>query len=42
MKMSNEGKKVTKYFEFLKLRAYLDPSTGGKPCTIGHGIQSAI
>lgn len=27
MKMSNEGKKVTKYFESLKLRAYPDPAT---------------
>ena len=37
MKMSNEGKKVTKYFESLKLRAYPDPATGGKPWTIGYG-----
>lgn len=37
MKMSNEGRKVTKYFESLKLRAYPDPATGGKPWTIGYG-----
>ena len=37
MKMSAEGKKVTKYFESLKLKAYPDPATGGKPWTIGYG-----
>jgi lysozyme len=37
MKMSNEGKKVTKYFESLRLSAYPDPATGGKPWTIGYG-----
>ena len=37
MKMSAEGKKVTKYFEALKLKAYPDPATGGKPWTIGYG-----
>lgn len=37
MKMSTEGKKVTKYFESLKLKAYPDPATGGKPWTIGYG-----
>lgn len=37
MKMSPEGKKITKYFESLKLRAYPDPATGGKPWTIGYG-----
>lgn len=37
MKMSNEGKKVTKYFETLKLTAYPDPATGGSPWTIGYG-----
>jgi lysozyme len=37
MKMSAEGKKVVKYFESLKLRAYPDPATGGKPWTIGYG-----
>ena len=37
MKMSNEGRKVTKYFESLKLRTYPDPATGGKPWTIGYG-----
>ncbi|BEH87967.1 hypothetical protein [Klebsiella phage phiKp_21] len=37
MKISNEGKKVTKYFESLKLRDYPDPATGGKPWTIGYG-----
>ncbi|QPL10906.1 endolysin [Pectobacterium phage Possum] len=37
MKMSAEGKKVTKYFESLKLKAYPDPATGGKPWTIAYG-----
>lgn len=37
MKMSAEGKKVTKYFESLKLQAYPDPATGGAPWTIGYG-----
>lgn len=37
MKMSAEGKKVTKYFESLRLKAYPDPATGGAPWTIGYG-----
>ncbi len=30
-------KKVTKYFESLKLSAYPEPATVGKPCTIDYG-----
>lgn len=37
MKMSAEGKKATKYFESLRLKAYPDPATGGAPWTIGCG-----
>ncbi|WPJ48986.1 hypothetical protein RCIP0012_00210 [Klebsiella phage RCIP0012] len=37
MKMSNEGRKVTKYFESLKLRAYPDPATG-----VSHGLSGMV
>ena len=37
MKMSENGRTVTKYFESCKLKAYPDPATGGAPWTIGWG-----
>lgn len=37
MKMSDNGKQVTKYFESLFLTAYPDPATKAEPWTIGYG-----
>lgn len=37
MEISNNGIKLIKSFEWLSLKAYPDPKTGGKPYTIGWG-----
>lgn len=37
MKMNLTGIDLIKEFEGLKLKAYPDPATGGKPYTIGYG-----
>ncbi len=37
MRLSKDGQDFIKSYESLKLRAYPDPKTGGKPWTVGWG-----
>ncbi|WP_447875874.1 lysozyme [Serratia fonticola] len=42
MKTGIKGKELIKSFESLKLKAYPDPATGGKPWTIGWGHTKGV
>lgn len=42
MKTSNKGRNFIKGFEQLRLKAYPDPGTGGKPWTIGWGHTKGV
>ncbi|HEJ9146323.1 TPA: lysozyme [Serratia marcescens] len=42
MKTSNNGRNFIKGFEQLRLKAYPDPGTGGKPWTIGWGHTKGV
>lgn len=42
MKISKNGINLIKEFESLKLKAYPDPGTGGKPWTIGYGHTKGV
>lgn len=42
MKTSNNGRNFIKRFEQLRLKAYPDPGTGGKPWTIGWGHTKGV
>lgn len=42
MKTGAKGRELIKSFESLKLKAYPDPATGGKPWTIGWGHTKGV
>lgn len=42
MRISNKGRGFIKEFEDLRLAAYPDPGTGGKPWTIGWGHTKGV
>lgn len=42
MKTSNNGRNFIKSYEQLRLKAYPDPGTGGKPWTIGWGHTKGV
>lgn len=42
MRISNKGRDFIKGFESLRLVAYPDPATGGKPWTIGWGHTKGV
>lgn len=42
MQISNKGRDFIKRFEALRLAAYPDPATGGKPWTIGWGHTKGV
>lgn len=42
MRISNKGRNFIKGFEALRLVAYPDPGTGGKPWTIGWGHTKGV
>lgn len=42
MKLSDAGLNLIKSFESLRLTAYPDPGTGGKPYTIGYGHTGGV
>ena len=42
MKISQTGIELLKKFEGLRLKAYPDPATGGKPWTIGYGCTTDV
>ena len=42
MKTSVKGREFIKGFEQLRLKAYPDPGTGGKPWTIGWGHTKGV
>ncbi|HGO4163044.1 TPA: lysozyme [Serratia marcescens] len=42
MKTSNNGRNFIKGFEKLRLKAYPDPGSGGKPWTIGWGHTKGV
>lgn len=42
MKTSNNGRNFIKGYEQLRLKAYPDPGTGGKPWTIGWGHTKGV
>ncbi|MBP1132635.1 lysozyme [Serratia sp. PL17] len=42
MQISNKGRNFIKGFESLRLAAYPDPGTGGKPWTIGWGHTKGV